>query len=64
MFSSFFYFCCVGLVWLREQILHGGGPAWLEAEAAVPVEPVPNLPHVPGKICDLSRIKMAVPAIF
>ena len=54
MFSSFFYFCCVGLVWLREQILHGGGPAWLEAEAAVPVEPVPILPHVPGKICDLS----------
>ena len=64
MFSSIFYFCCSGLVWLREQILHGGGPAWLEAEAAVPVEPVPNLPHVPGKICDLSRFKMAVPAIF
>ncbi|XP_023333010.1 E3 ubiquitin-protein ligase MARCH6 [Eurytemora carolleeae] len=38
----------IGLVWLREQILHGGGPAWLEAEAAVPLEPVPNLPHVPA----------------
>ena len=25
---------CKGLVWLREQILHGGGPAWLEPEAA------------------------------
>ena len=23
----------LGLVWLREQILHGGGPAWLEPEA-------------------------------
>ena len=22
----------IGLVWLREQILHGGGPAWLEPE--------------------------------
>ena len=27
-------FMCKGLVWLREQILHGGGPAWLEPEAA------------------------------
>jgi len=24
----------IGLVWLREQILHGGGPAWLELEEA------------------------------
>ena len=24
---------CIGLVWLREQILHGGGPEWLEMEA-------------------------------
>merc|ERR1711884_890324 len=24
----------IGLVWLREQILHGGGPEWLEMEAA------------------------------
>jgi len=23
----------IGLVWLREQILHGGGPEWLEMEA-------------------------------
>lgn len=22
----------IGLVWLREQILHGGGPDWLEQE--------------------------------
>ena len=28
----------IGLVWLREQILHGGGPEWLEMEivAAAP----------------------------
>ena len=25
----------IGLVWLREQILHGGGPAWLEPEPEV-----------------------------
>ena len=24
----------IGLVWLREQILHGGGPEWLEHEIA------------------------------
>ena len=22
----------IGLVWLREQILHGGGPDWLEED--------------------------------
>jgi E3 ubiquitin-protein ligase MARCH6 len=22
----------IGLIWLREQILHGGGPDWLENE--------------------------------
>ncbi|XP_034482365.1 E3 ubiquitin-protein ligase MARCHF6 [Drosophila innubila] len=26
----------IGLVWLREQILHGGGPDWLEREEAAP----------------------------
>lgn len=25
-------FAFIGLVWLREQILHGGGPEWLERE--------------------------------
>jgi len=25
----------IGLVWLREQILHGGGPGWLEPEEGV-----------------------------
>lgn len=23
----------IGLVWLREQILHGGGPEWLDIDA-------------------------------
>lgn len=27
-------FAFIGLVWLREQILHGGGPDWLEREEA------------------------------
>ncbi|KAK4874497.1 hypothetical protein RN001_013857 [Aquatica leii] len=28
-------FAFIGLVWLREQILHGGGPDWLERENLV-----------------------------
>ena len=31
----------LGLVWLREQILHGGGPAWLEPELRV-IDPGPQ----------------------
>lgn len=27
----------VGLVWLREQILHGGGPDWLERDEVAPI---------------------------
>lgn len=38
-------FAFIGLVWLREQILHGGGPDWLERDepipAAVQLEPEP-----------------------
>lgn len=26
------FFATIGLIWLREQILHGGGPEWLERE--------------------------------
>merc|ERR1712223_1569185 len=29
----------IGLVWLREQILHGGGPEWLEMEIAANAAP-------------------------
>lgn len=25
-------FAFIGLIWLREQILHGGGPDWLERD--------------------------------
>lgn len=29
-------FAFIGLIWLREQILHGGGPDWLERDEPVP----------------------------
>lgn len=33
----------IGLVWLREQIVHGGGPDWLDEEEPIAPEPVdPN----------------------
>lgn len=38
-------FAFIGLVWLREQILHAGGPDWLERDN-VQLPPVDNLPHV------------------
>ena len=41
----------IGLVWLREQILHGGGPEWLEMEANANIQPGgvigPNQPPQP-----------------
>lgn len=41
VFSGCFVVTCtlfsfIGLVWLREQIMHGGGPDWLERDAAPP----------------------------
>lgn len=33
----------IGLVWLREQILHGGGPDWLERDQNN-VPPLVDLP--------------------
>jgi E3 ubiquitin-protein ligase MARCH6 len=60
-------FAFLGLVWLREQILHGGGPDWLEQdpdppppqmlivpEPAVnepPQEPAPDLQPLPMVSC-------------
>ncbi|XP_015434082.1 PREDICTED: E3 ubiquitin-protein ligase MARCH6 [Dufourea novaeangliae] len=38
-------FAFIGLVWLREQILHAGGPDWLERDN-VQLPPVDNPPHV------------------
>ncbi|KAJ9583528.1 hypothetical protein L9F63_022146, partial [Diploptera punctata] len=45
-------FAFIGLVWLREQILHGGGPDWLErdnnaAPAQGEIPPVPVHPPAP-----------------
>jgi E3 ubiquitin-protein ligase MARCH6 len=38
-------FAFIGLVWLREQILHGGGPDWLEREEGNGVnEEIPRPP--------------------
>lgn len=41
VFSGCFVVSCtmfsfIGLVWLREQIMHGGGPDWLERDAPPP----------------------------
>lgn len=45
VFSGCFVVTCtlfsfIGLVWLREQIMHGGGPDWMERENLPP--PVPE----------------------
>ncbi|KAK7867568.1 hypothetical protein R5R35_004318 [Gryllus longicercus] len=45
-------FAFIGLVWLREQILHGGGPDWLERDNNIPppaveVPPPPQNPPPP-----------------
>lgn len=48
-------FAFAGLVWLREQILHGGGPDWLQRDAGGQQEDQPrvldNLPEE-GEIDD------------
>lgn len=40
-------FAFIGLVWLREQILHGGGPDWLERENNNIAPPAGEIPAVP-----------------
>lgn len=43
-------FAFIALVWLREQIVHGGGPDWLERgadEVPAPVNPPPAVPPPP-----------------
>uniref|UniRef100_A0A182PZS4 E3 ubiquitin-protein ligase MARCHF6 n=1 Tax=Anopheles farauti TaxID=69004 RepID=A0A182PZS4_9DIPT len=35
-------FTFIGLVWLREQIIHGGGPDWLERDDQPAPEAAPN----------------------
>lgn len=51
VFSGYFVVTCtlfsfIGLVWLREQIMHGGGPDWLERDN-VQVAPPNDAPPVP-----------------
>ncbi|CAB3259650.1 unnamed protein product [Arctia plantaginis] len=48
VFSGCFVVTCtlfsfIGLVWLREQIMHGGGPDWMEREN-LPVPPPEDIP--------------------
>lgn len=40
-------FAFIGLVWLREQILHGGGPDWLERDEPPPPPVVIPEPEAP-----------------
>ena len=40
-------FAFIGLVWLREQILHGGGPDWLERDNNNAAPPQGEIPAVP-----------------
>ncbi|XP_060521489.1 E3 ubiquitin-protein ligase MARCHF6 [Cylas formicarius] len=59
IFQGCFVVCCTlfafaGLVWLREQILHGGGPDWLQRDDIVPAgEEAPwvlhNIPEDPNE---------------
>ncbi|XP_013172213.1 PREDICTED: E3 ubiquitin-protein ligase MARCH6 isoform X1 [Papilio xuthus] len=63
VFSGCFVVTCtlfsfIGLVWLREQIMHGGGPDWMEREnlPAPPPEEIPlpennndRINEVPGE---------------
>lgn len=44
----------IGLVWLREQIVHGGGPDWLDEEPEVVPEPAAAArpPEVPANVVE------------
>jgi len=45
----------ISLVWLREQILHGGGPDWLDEEPALANHRQVSADlHLHGRVC--SRI--------
>ncbi|XP_030751678.1 E3 ubiquitin-protein ligase MARCH6 [Sitophilus oryzae] len=62
IFQGCFVVCCTlfafaSLVWLREQILHGGGPEWLQRDEMVPVGENPprvlhNIPEEMNEIED------------
>lgn len=58
-------FSFIGLVWLREQILHGGGPDWLERDDPPPanIPPPPPLPPAPPQEPQDNDIDRANPFI-
>uniref|UniRef100_A0A6P7GEV5 E3 ubiquitin-protein ligase MARCHF6 n=2 Tax=Diabrotica virgifera virgifera TaxID=50390 RepID=A0A6P7GEV5_DIAVI len=45
-------FAFAGLVWLREQILHGGGPDWLQRENVIQEELPRLLENIPEELAD------------
>ncbi|ENN76540.1 hypothetical protein YQE_06991, partial [Dendroctonus ponderosae] len=55
-------FAFAGLVWLREQILHGGGPDWLQRDEMVPVgdNPPRVLQNIPEELQDNDDINEGV----
>lgn len=52
-------FAFVGLIWLREQILHGGGPDWLQRDNMVPVAREDPPPVVNNNIPEEIEIAVA-----
>lgn len=56
-------FSFIGLVWLREQILHGGGPDWLERDDPPPANnPLPPpLPPAPPQEPQDNEIDREIP---
>ncbi|XP_034940131.1 E3 ubiquitin-protein ligase MARCHF6 [Chelonus insularis] len=48
-------FAFIGLVWLREQILHAGGPDWLERDIQLPVAEENNEAQAQPHIQDPQR---------
>lgn len=50
----------ISLVWLREQIVHGGAPQWLEQNQP-PL--VPNQPNGPAAANEVGRLDVALPAL-
>lgn len=53
-------FAFIGLVWLREQILHAGGPDWLERDN-VQLPPVDNPPQANAQQPQQPQEQRAVP---
>ncbi|XP_063075092.1 E3 ubiquitin-protein ligase MARCH6 isoform X1 [Engraulis encrasicolus] len=54
----------ISLVWLREQIVHGGAPLWLEQNQQQPANapPRPNEPPAPGNDAGAAGEQPAAPA--